>query len=77
MTDLDKFKELYKSIGIDVIVFHNDQENEGNQSIKLCDYYVGGDTNITKSDYFDGWPDFYTEIVFDKNGKFISQGFWE
>jgi len=33
--------------------------------------------NPTLSNKFQGYTGFYTEIIFDLEGKFMSQGFWE
>ncbi len=63
-TDLEKFVNLYKSIGIDCIVKQDGNE----QTIKLTQ----GD-----NDKLDGYYYFYTIIIFDRSGKFIKQGFWE
>lgn len=73
MTDLQKFIELYKSIGIDLIV--NKEENT--QEIILFSENINGANNFTYSEKFEGYSSFYSIITFDLKGKFIKQGFWE
>ena len=78
MTDLEKFIELYKSFGIDLKQepFENDwggyvddeKPVTGGHRLELCE----GD-----SDKFVGYTGFCSEVVFDKKGKFVRQGFWE
>ena len=72
MTDLEKFVALYRDFGIECVVIPGDTT----QSIRLSesDYLTDSPTTSEK---FDGYAGFYTEIVFDLNGKFINQGFWE
>lgn len=72
MSDLENFVNLYKSFGIDCII--NKKENE--QVIILSG---SGNTDMkeTSSSKFDGYGGFYSDVKFDLDGKFISQGFWE
>ena len=72
MSDIEKFKKLYKSFGI----ICNEIEEKGNRCIRLS---KDGDCEEgdTVSEKLDGYSGFLSEILFDKNGKFISQGFWE
>ncbi len=72
-TDLERFKKLYAEFGIKCKEYLSDDFyiinlgfNEG-EDIKKS----------TISEKFWGWPGFYSRVTFDKNGKFISQGFWE
>ena len=65
MTDLEKFIELYRSIGIELEVKQ--------EEFKLQTIYLHP-TNGTKLDGFNGC---FSSITFDKNGKFIMQGFWD
>ena len=74
-TDLDRFIKLYKSFGIDCIVFEPDglikriqfqSSSNGNE-----------DENDTVSYKFDGYIYLYSTIDFDMDGKFLEQGFWE
>ena len=67
MTDLEKFTELYRSIGIKLEV---KQEELGLQTIRL-------NSEWEKDCKFDGPIECYSKIVFDKNGKFVIQGFWD
>lgn len=76
MTDLEKFIELYRSVGIEVQVRDVVDSKKGAvREIFIGDYY---NPNIPKkSDKFFGYVGFYSNIEFDKDGKFIGQGFWE
>lgn len=65
-TDLEKFIELYKSIGIELAT--KDYDKKGSV---FCTIEAGD------NDKLKGYPGFYTNIVFDVNGKFIEQGFYE
>jgi len=65
-TDLDKFIELYRSIGIEPEVTHIDIS--GGCYIRLNQ----GDSNKLIGYYY-----FYTMITFDSKGKFVNQGFYE
>ena len=82
MTDLEKFIELYKSFGIKLKPYKDDKTNfttifmqEGNP-----DDFIGSRMNVKKysvSNKFEGYSDFFSMVDFDKDGKFIKQGFWE
>lgn len=67
MTDLEKFVQLYKEFGIDVYL-EDSGDDGGKQGSKItlvgehCDKIIGW-----------GW----TEILFDLDGKFIKQGFYD
>jgi hypothetical protein len=61
--DLDKFIDLYQSLGITVKPI---KRENGELYIKL-----------DQGDGFIGYGFFYSIIDFDRDGKFISQGFWE
>jgi len=65
-TDLEKFIELYKSVGIELKP--KDYDKKGSVFV-----VIEADDNEKTKGYFG----FYTNIVFDKNGKFIEQGFYE
>lgn len=73
MTDLEKFKELYKSIGIELIEQKKPDENQ--QFLLLSEDRFHGTQPRNYS--FKGYSGFFSEIIFDMNGKFIEQGFWE
>ena len=73
-SDLDKFVELYKSLGINLIQGPEDDKivirlaEEGNfHSVE----------NATTSDKFGGYCGFYSKLTFSKDGEFLEQGFWE
>lgn len=70
MTDLEKFIELYKGFGIKCVLLEKKEWFE----IYLKDGCHGG---VTQSEKFDGYSGFYSDVRFDKQGKFIKQGFWE
>ena len=75
MTDLEKFIELYRSFGIECKVY----EEDGFQVIdlkKAADFHR--DTyNATVSEKFKGDDYFYSNVLFDMQGNFVQQGFWE
>lgn len=71
-TDLEKFKELYKSIGIELIVNIDNEKQQ--QFVRLSE---GAYTDAEATKGFAGYMGFFSEILFDMNGKFIEQGFWE
>jgi hypothetical protein len=73
-TDLEKFKELYSSFGIDCIV--NEEDKEGNVFIQLGeDSYT--DSQTTTNHKLGGYFGFYSIIRFDCNGQFLNQSFYE
>lgn len=71
MTDLEKFIELYKSVGIKLEVYEGGQikRNGGNTLCVEISSAVCGDSVI-------GHIDRLSVIAFDGNGKFIHQGLW-
>ncbi len=81
MTDLEAFKELYRRFGIECIKV---PEEGGKTSITLIEFDPGdsllGDPYekyYTMSEKFNGYPGFYSCIVFSKEGKFEEQSFLE
>lgn len=81
MTDLQSFIELYTRLGVSCVV--NQCSETGNQFIVFApkDYYSdlvvwSENYNPTESDKFEGQHGFFSRIDFDKDGKFIKQGFW-
>lgn len=74
-SDLEKFIELYRSVGIELEPVVNEQKKGyGYQYLKLIyDNYV--DASSTKKTV--GYGGFYTCLYFDESGKFIQQGIWE
>ena len=71
MTDLERFKELYSSFGIELKEEKDDDTGEVN--IDFGDAYLGELLNT--SEKFDGYTGFFTSVLFSKDGKFIKQGF--
>lgn len=71
MTDLEKFVNLYKSVGIEPIVY---TEND-RQVIVLAtpDDLISNEENRTYSKLIDGYQGFYTKLIFDLKGKFLHQ----
>lgn len=69
MTDLEKLIDTYKQFGIDLIVYEEDDKFK----ITLS----GWGENSTNSDKFNGYSGFFSDLEFTKEGKFLSQGFWE
>jgi len=72
--DIWRFLELYKDFGIDCKVNINDKT--GGFYIVLGESRYSDD-DVTESEKFQGYGGFYSDVAFDKDGKFISQGFWE
>ena len=68
-TDFIRFKELYLSFGVPELNHKTDEK--GNIIIKLNGW------GKNQRPQFDGHMGFYSEVTFDKDGKFIKQGFWE
>ncbi len=64
-SDMERFIELYKSFGIDLKP----------EKRKDDDYDVSLNDSI--SDKFVGYMGFSSTVIFDKDGNFIRQGFWE
>lgn len=77
-TDLERFKDLYSSFGIDLSL--NICEISGSDSIiriTLCDSDLRSDDKLTFSMMFDGFETCNSTIEFTIEGKFIKQGFWD
>jgi hypothetical protein len=74
MTDLERFVKLYADLGIDCKVT---EEEDGRKTIifQIPNFEVDSDF-VTYSDKFCGYEVCYSEIIFDKTGKLISQGFY-
>ena len=68
-SDLEKFVGLYKSFGIDL------KPSKHTTTIYGGNYDVFLGENI--SDKFGGYSGFESNVVFDKDGKFIRQAFYE
>lgn len=69
MTDLEKFIDCYKQFGVDVKTYK--------QGEKILIRLDGFDDYSTKSEKFDGYIGFFSELEFTKEGKFLRQGFYE
>lgn len=63
-SDLKRFIDLYKSFGIEL------SPQSGQSGEKFIRLQSG-------EHKFDGYFCFYSEVYFDRNGKFMRQGFWE
>jgi hypothetical protein len=74
MTDLEKFVDLYAQFGIKCIVSKLD---DGKQFITFqIPDPVRNDPVITYSHKFAGYENVYTDVIFDRDGRFLSQGYW-
>ena len=77
ITDLEKFKELLDSLAVEykVETKYNYIDVESGHLLNNTDVILltltQGDKKVV------GWLDFYTEIVFDLDGKFIRIGAYE
>jgi hypothetical protein len=70
MTDIEKFVELYKSIGIEPIVFN---ENDRQVIAFAVQHDFGNEDNHTLSKLIDGYQGFYTKLIFNMAGTFLHQ----
>lgn len=68
-TDISSFFYLYEKIGIELSVEEFKNNTDGNEK-----YYIIMEEGEAS---FIGYGSFYSCITFDKNGKFISQWFYE
>lgn len=66
ITDLEKFKELYTSVGVNFKIFGH--HTTGAEQMRL----TANETNKVS-----GFCGFETSIQFDEDGKFIEQGIYE
>ncbi len=73
MSDLEKFVEMYRSFGIECVV----KKKDGFSFIYLCVSDYPFEEKSTISNKLIGYSDFFSKIKFDKDGKFINQGFYE
>jgi hypothetical protein len=74
MTDLEKFRELYTGLGIPFELHSQPDRNYGKEQWVETSSVVLMAKSHPKLDGYDG---FCTTIVFDKQGKFLKQLFWE
>lgn len=72
-SDLDKFIELYASVGIELRpeVVNREDGILPNARMKLVLVEHTTDPRVI------GYNQFITEIYFDEAGKFVGQGIWE
>ena len=73
MSDLDRFVELQKDFGINCVVNEKDEI----KIIYLCESDYGFNEQATLSEKLKGYNDFFSRVIFDGNGRFIEQGFYE
>ena len=73
MNDLEKIINLYNELGIPLNI---NQEEDGRYFFVLQVGDKKFSDGTTYSDRFVGYLNCYTDMIFDKEGKFISQGFW-
>jgi hypothetical protein len=73
VTDLEKFIELYRSVGIElepVVSIDEHKKSKGYQYVEILlpvfDYVIPEGTSVYEHN-----------IYFDESGKFIQQGIWE
>ena len=68
MTDLEKFVELYRSVGIELTPEPSNELGDGRKMLVLT---------AKETPKVTGYTSFYTEIYFDEHGKFVEQSVWE
>jgi len=69
VTHLEKFIALYKEFGVEL----TPEETDTGTEITL-----GADSyERERVAALDGYFGFFTKVIFDKQGNFVSQGFWE
>ncbi len=75
MTDLERFLELYRSVGIELKPIKTEGEDHphyGDQMILIKVPMGRKPTNKVV-----GWKGFETAVYFDRAGNFTCQGVWE
>jgi hypothetical protein len=72
MSDLQKFLKLYEELGIKLKVIN---EPNGNKTVYM--QVENGNKETSISDKFFGYTNCYSLIAFDKNEKFVAQGFFQ
>jgi hypothetical protein len=73
MSDLDKFLELYASLGIELRV---GSYNTGYKFIRLIPKNRTLYGDATSHESFEGQKYNHTEIFFDENGKYLKTYLW-
>lgn len=87
-SDYERFIRLYDSIGVRYVAGevemngYRKYENEHYHIlIGMLNYIIDTDDAIaleaSNNGKIEGYGGFHTRILFDKEGKFIKQGFWE
>lgn len=71
-SDLDKFFNLYRSVEVTPTITKNDMYNHVEPEAEYA-LSLGED----KTDKIGEYTGFFTIILFNKQGKFLSQHFWE
>jgi hypothetical protein len=74
-TDLEKFIELYKSVGIELKPSNKSNSGDSSADEYPDSVYLSLVEGINEKIH--GYTLFYTELEFTKEGKFIRQGIWE
>lgn len=74
MTDLEKAVEFYNSLEIPLNI---NQEDDGRYYVVLKVADKEFSKEATYSRKFFGYLNCYADMIFDKEGKFIGQGFWQ
>lgn len=79
-TDLGRFKQLYDGLDIKYLLLSKDYQYEMIIGEEMM-FYPTIDAYLEVIDHnkgrINGFGSFHTIIIFDKDGKFISQGFWQ
>jgi len=73
MSDLELVIELYNKLEIPLNI---NQEEDGRYYIILKVADKEFLSEVTYSQKFSGYLNCYSDIIFDREGKLISQGFW-
>jgi hypothetical protein len=86
-SDLREFIKLYARFGVECKIIVDDvyiadycamKAITGKCfKIRLSDVGVANRNKATISEKFTGYNRFYSEIVFNEKGEFVSQGYWE
>lgn len=74
MTDLDKFKELFSSVGLK---FTEAESTISKTGIKRFGVNLDEFTKRLSIDEGIGYSGFGADFYFDKSGKFVGHGCWE
>lgn len=72
-TDLERFKEFYQLVGIEL----KEDIKKDLILIYLSNSDSIGEENVTVNDKFGGYIGMYSLVMFNKQGDFIKQNFYE